>query len=131
MSLIHQLLNLERADPYLFTDLQSKSYQPAMDLAETKDSYHLKANVPGFSKDQIEITATGSTLIIKGHYEQTKEESVAKHHIRNERFESSFQRSVQLPLTISQDKIKANLKDGVLEVVVPKEQPKSNRITIE
>ena len=133
MSLIHQLLNLERADPYLFGELQvqPRSYQPAMDLVETKDSYNLKANVPGFAKDQIEINATGSTLTIKGHYEQSKEKSDDKNHIRRERIESSFQRSVQLPLTISQDKIKASLKDGVLEVVVPKEQPKSNRIAIE
>ena len=135
MSLIHQLLNLERADPYrdFFSDLQvqPRSYQPAMDLVETKDSYNLKANIPGFTKDQIEITAAGSTLTIKGHYEQTKEKSDDKNHIRKERVESSFQRSVQLPLTISQDKIKASLKDGVLEVVVPKEQPKSNRIAIE
>ena len=68
MSLIHQLLNLERADPYLFGELQvqPRSYQPAMDLVETKDSYNLKANVPGFAKDQKYFNYQGPLRTIQG-----------------------------------------------------------------
>ena len=106
-----------------------RSYQPAMDLIETKDNYCIKANVPGFEKDQIEVSATGSTLTIKGHYEKSDEKK-DENHIRRERVESSFQRSVSVPMTIDPEKIKASIKNGVLEVLVPKEQPKSNRIAI-
>ena len=139
MSLIHRLfpeVSLGRVDPYndFIADVLAPgrplAFQPAMDLIENTDNYVVKANIPGFSKDQIEINATGSVLTIKGHYEKS-EEKKEENHIKKERVESSFQRSVSLPLTIVADKIKASIKDGVLEVCVPKEAPKSNRIAIE
>ena len=115
---------------FVRSNTSTTGFHPAMDLIESKDNYLLKANVPGFSKDQIEISATGSVLTIKGHYEKS-EEKKEENHIKRERVQSSFQRSVSLPLTISAEKIKASIKDGVLEISVPKEAPKSNRVAIE
>jgi HSP20 family protein len=104
--------------------------KPEMDLSETKNSFVMKADVPGFSKDQIEIDVTDSTLTIKGHYKKTNEKDTDSHHHTKERRESSFQRSFTLPMTVPADKLEASLKDGVLELVIPKSLQKATKVAI-
>lgn len=124
-------LRAARYDPFADEFFhQALPRSPAMDLKETKDSYIIKADVPGFTKEQIEIDAQGSTLSVKGNYVKADEKKDEHHHVK-ERVESSFSRSVQLPISISAEKIKASLKDGILEVVVPKDAPKPSKIAIQ
>ena len=92
---------------------------PSLDVFEEKDELVVKADLPGLSKEEIEVTVTGNVVTLKG--EKKKEEEVKeKDYYRRERSYGSFVRSVELPCEVKSEQIKANFKDGVLEVRMPK-----------
>lgn len=92
---------------------------PAVDVYEKDDEVVVKAEIPGLSKDQIEVNLTDSTLTVKG--EKKKEEEVKEHdYYRSERSFGSFSRTIMLPAEVRADGAKATFNDGVLEVHVPK-----------
>jgi HSP20 family protein len=101
---------------------------PRMDLVETKDTFQVKADVPGFKKDQIDIDIQGNTLCIRGRYDNKMEQNDQHYHAQ-ERIQSSFARSLMLPCAVEPAQVKAELKDGVLQVVVPK-NGKTSKINI-
>ena len=104
---------------------------PAVDVLDSKDSLVIKADVPGLSKDDIEVTVQDRHLIIKGEkkYEDKKEE---KNYIREERHYGLFQRSIPLSSEVETEKIKATYQNGVLELTLPKkEEAKPKQIPIE
>ena len=103
---------------------------PSLDMYEEKGNVVVKAELPGMSKDEIEVTLNDSTLTLKG--EKKKEEEVKeKDYYRRERSYGSFVRSVELPSEVKSDQIKANFKDGVLEVRMPKtEEAKKKSVSV-
>lgn len=103
---------------------------PSLDVFEEKDEIVVKADLPGMNKDEIEVTVTGDVVTIKG--EKKKEEEVKeKDYYRRERSYGSFVRSVELPCDVKSEQIKANFKDGVLEVRMPKtEEAKKKSVSI-
>jgi HSP20 family protein len=103
---------------------------PSLDVFEEKDELVVKADLPGMNKDEIEVTVTENVVTIKG--EKKKEEEVKeKDYYRRERSYGSFVRSVELPCEVKSDQIKANFKDGVLEVRMPKtEEAKKKSVSI-
>jgi len=103
---------------------------PSLDVFEEKDEIVVKADLPGMNKDEIEVTVTENVVTIKG--EKKKEEEVKeKDYYRRERSYGSFVRSVQLPSEVKSDQIKANFKDGVLEVRMPKtEEAKKKSVSV-
>lgn len=103
---------------------------PSLDVFEEKDEIVVKADLPGMAKDEIEVTVTENVVTIKG--EKKKEEEVKeKDYYRRERSYGSFVRSVQLPSEVKSDQIKANFKDGVLEVRMPKtEEAKKKSVSV-
>ncbi|TAJ25359.1 MAG: Hsp20/alpha crystallin family protein [Nitrospirae bacterium] len=103
---------------------------PALDVYEEKDAVIVKADLPGLSKEDVEVKLTGRTLTIKG--EKKKEEEVKeKNYYRRERSYGSFVRSVELPTDVKPDEIKATFHDGVIEVRLPKtEEAKKQSITV-
>ncbi|HSB46044.1 MAG TPA: Hsp20/alpha crystallin family protein [Nitrospira sp.] len=103
---------------------------PSLDVFEEKDELVVKADLPGMNKDEIEVTVTENVVTIKG--EKKKEEEVKeKDYYRRERSYGSFVRSVELPCEVKSDQIKANFKDGVLEVRMPKtEEAKKKAVSI-
>ncbi len=103
---------------------------PSLDVFEEKDELVVKADLPGMNKEEIEVTVTGDVVTIKG--EKKKEEEVKeKDYYRRERSYGSFVRSVQLPCEVKSEQIKANFKDGVLEVRMPKtEEAKKKSIAV-
>ncbi len=106
------------------------SWSPSTDIYETKDEYVFKIEVPGMNKDDVKVEFTEDTLIIKGERKEEKDIKKENYH-RIERFFGSFQRSFTLPKNIDVKKIKAELKDGVLELRVPKvEKAKTKAIPI-
>ena len=105
-------------------------WNPSVDVTENKDSLVVKAEMPGMNKDDVKISVQDNVLTLKGEKKQEKEEKEADHH-RIERSYGSFCRSFQLPTTVSTDKIKANYKDGVLSITLPKtEEVKPKEIPI-
>jgi HSP20 family protein len=94
---------------------------PAMEVSDTKDTVAVKAQVPGVSKDQLQITVSEGALTIKG---ETKEEEKKdeKNYIRREFRYGAFSRTVPLPAGVQAEKATAQLKDGVLEITIPKSE---------
>jgi HSP20 family protein len=105
-------------------------WNPSVDVTEDKDSVVVKAEMPGLNKDDVKISVQDSILTLKGEKKQEKEEKETDYH-RIERSYGSFCRSFQLPTTVRADKIKANYKDGVLSIILPKtEEVKPKEIPI-
>ncbi len=94
-------------------------WAPSVDVSETKDSILVKAEVPGLEAKDIDISLSNDVLTIKGKKEQEKEEKEENYH-RIERSYGSFSRSIRLPREVQGDKIKANYKNGVLKITLPK-----------
>ncbi|PYS96798.1 MAG: molecular chaperone [Acidobacteria bacterium] len=124
---IRDLLALEGQMARLFGDGFNRlpagenfgAWAPLVDIYEEGDKIVLRAEIPGASKDDIDVKVENGTLTIRGEKKQEKQvDSETAHRI--ERFYGSFSRSFVLPTSIDAGKITATYKDGVLEVVVPK-----------
>ena len=103
---------------------------PALDVYDQKDDLIVKAEIPGLTKDEIDISLEGNTLTIKG--EKKKEEEVKEEdYYRCERTFGAFSRSVELPADVQADKVNASFKNGVLEIRLPKtEEAKKNVVKV-
>lgn len=121
--------------------LPTKTFTPRFDVRETKDAYHLDGELPGISQKEVEIEFTDSqTLVVKGttqreySIEPSEEEGQDSRHKywATERSVGEFNRTFSFPGRVNQDQVKANLKNGILTVTIPKATaPTSKRITVE
>jgi HSP20 family protein len=108
----------------------SGAWSPPVDIYETDAALVLKAELPGFSKDDIQIELKENTLAIRGERKREDEVKEGSYH-RMERVYGTFQRSFLLPTTVDQSKVQATYKDGILELRLPKvEAAQPKRITI-
>lgn len=106
------------------------SWVPPVDVVEEPERLLFRAEIPGVSKEDIDIKVENGTLILRGEKKQEREVEGETAH-RVERFYGSFTRSFALPASIDAEKIQARYKDGVLEVVLPKaELAKPRKIQI-
>jgi HSP20 family protein len=92
---------------------------PRMNIQESKDSYHIEAELPGVKKEEVEIKLKDDYLVISGEKKSIKEE-VKNQYRRIERSNGSFYRAVSIPKDIDKDKITAELKDGILNIDIGK-----------
>lgn len=106
-------------------------WSPLVDISETRDDIIVNAEVPGMKKDDIKIIIQDNVLTLKGEKQKEKEEKDKSYH-RVERSYGSFERSFSLPVSIQVDKIKANYKEGVLTIHLPKaEEAKPKEVTVQ
>jgi HSP20 family protein len=106
-------------------------WAPSVDVSETKDTVVVKAEAPGIDPEEIDITLSDGVVTLKGEKKREREEKEENYHII-ERTYGSFSRSVRLPAVVQEDKVKANYKDGVITIILPKaEQAKEKSVTIE
>jgi HSP20 family protein len=102
---------------------------PRTNLIDNADSFEVRAEAPGVSKDDLEIKIQGNYLEISGKRVLSTPEGYKVH--RNERGSSTFSRSFTLPADVDADKVEANLKDGILYLILPKsEAAKPKQIAI-
>lgn len=105
---------------------------PSVDIYEEGNELVLKADLPGITKDEVEINVTDNVLTLTG--EKKREEKVEReNYFRYERSHGSFCRRFHLPDGIDTEKIKAHYKEGVLEVRLPKTEEakqKTKKISI-
>jgi HSP20 family protein len=108
---------------------KSKWY-PAVDVLESKDSYLIRAELPGMKREDIKVEIKDGTLVLSGERNSEKPaDGVEYRHL--ERVAAKFWRSFSLPETVKQDGIEATYKDGILEIRVPKvEAAKPRQIEI-
>jgi HSP20 family protein len=102
------------------------AWSPAVDLHETEEAYTLEADLPGLSKDDIQLSITDDVVTLKGSRTQKSEKKTEGYH-RVERVYGSFQRSFRIPGGIDAGKVDANFENGVLRVVLPKPEERKPR----
>ncbi len=95
-------------------------FDPAFELKEVPTGFALRADMPGVKEQDLEVNLTGNRLSVKGKREsETKEEKEGTFYVY-ERTYGSFSRTFTLPGEIDGTKIRAELKDGVLMIDLPK-----------
>lgn len=126
-----------RWDPFreleAVADREYGLFAPSFDVKENKEGYVFRADLPGVKEDDLEIALTGNHLTISGKREQEKHEQGDTYYA-SERSYGSFSRAFTLPDGTDGEHVKAELKNGVLQVVVPKKpevQPRKIAITKE
>ena len=101
-----------------------------VDVYSDDDHIYLEAELPGLSKENVEVSVENGTLIIAGRKTIETIEKDHVHHLQ-ERYYGSFSRSFTLPDAVDAKKVEATMKDGVLRVVLNKrEQAKPKRIEV-
>jgi HSP20 family protein len=105
-------------------------WSPALDMYEDKDNVYVRAELPGMRKEEIDLSIHNGSLSISG--ERKSEEKFKDAEVyRGERFFGRFQRTVTLPTPVALDKVKAEYKDGILTVTLPKtEEAKPKHIDV-
>jgi HSP20 family protein len=103
---------------------------PALDIYEANGDIVVQAELPGMTKDDIEVDISDSHLILKG--KKKKEEKIEEEgYFACERAYGAFHRSVELPADVQADKVKASFKNGILEIRLPKtEEAKTKEIKV-
>jgi HSP20 family protein len=107
-------------------------WAPTVDIAETETEFQIKAELPDVKKDDVKVSVDKGVLRLEGERRQEKEEKGKKYH-RVERSYGSFLRTFVLPDNIDEGKVRAEFKDGVLHVVLPKTEkarPKAVEVKI-
>jgi HSP20 family protein len=103
---------------------------PALDMYQTDDEVVVKAALPGFKADEVQINITGDVLTIRGEMKHEEEQKEKAWHIREQRW-NSFERSVALPTAVTSDKASADFENGILTITLPKaEEVKPKTITV-
>lgn len=99
------------------------SQVPSIDVTEDEKSFNIKADVPDYEKGDINVALEDGYLTISGQkHKDEKEEK--KNYLRRERFYSKFEKTIRLDEQIDADNVKASLKNGVLELTLPKKEVK-------
>jgi len=112
-------------------ELAIRNWNPSADVYEEDAQYVIKAELPGIDKKDIHIDFENSTLVLKG--ERTEDKEVKEeNYYRKEMAYGKFQRSFALPEGVEADNIKADYKDGVLKITIPKPETKQPKtITVQ
>jgi HSP20 family protein len=105
-------------------------WAPALDVHEDKDSFSVRVELPGMKREDIEVSLHDGALVITGERKSEKVAEDTEIH-RQERFYGKFSRALTLPAAVAGDKVKAQYKDGILTVTLPKaEEAKPKAITV-
>ncbi len=99
-----------------------RAWNPRVDVVRSRDGLKYKVDLPGAAPEDVDVTATGRVLTIKGR--KTEERSIEKEGYEwSEYSEASFSRSFALPDNVEADRAYGTIDDGVLEVTLPYREP--------
>ena len=135
---IREMMTLREAMDRLFDDAFTRPLNardggwssPAVDMYQTDDEVVIKAALPGFKADEVQINVTGDVLTIRGESKYEDENKDKSWHIREQRW-GSFERSIGLPTSVVSDRADANFENGILTITFPKaEEVKPKTITV-
>lgn len=98
---------------------------PRLEVSDDDDAVRVSAELPGMEEKDVEILLEDNVLTIRGETSSHTEDSKKQF---SERYYGRFERRIQLGHEVEEDKITASLKNGVLEVVLPKDQSASSRV---
>jgi HSP20 family protein len=114
------------------TATSTPAWAPVFDMYETKDDLVLAVELPGIREKDVSVSITGDLLTVKGERAFDREVK-DENYFHLERVSGKFERSIQIPMPVQADRVKATYRDGVLEVRLPKAEeikPKEIKIDI-
>jgi HSP20 family protein len=135
---VREMMTLREAMDRLFDDAFTRplslrdggSSAPAIDMYQTDNDVVVKAALPGFKAEDVQINVTGEVLTIRGEIKREEEQNEKAWHIREQRW-GSFERSVALPTDVVSEKAQADFDNGILTITLPKaEEVKPKTITV-
>ncbi|OZH51388.1 molecular chaperone [Hydrocoleum sp. CS-953] len=103
------------------------AFTPAAEIHENHDSIDLKLEIPGLEAKDLDVQVTAEAVAIKGERRQetkTEEEGMTRSEFRY----GSFQRVISLPVRVQNDQVKADYKDGILHLHLPKAEAEKNKV---
>lgn len=125
-----QLNQIFEQPDFAMSDLLGGGWLPAVDVLDDRNKLTVKAELPGFKREDLDVSVHDNQLIISGE-RKSEEEKKDGEFYRSERFYGKFHRSIPLPATVDTGKIEARYRDGVLTVTLPKsEQAKAKQIEV-
>jgi HSP20 family protein len=99
--------------------VRTATFEPQIDVKETEKEYVISAELPGLNKDDFKLTLENDVLTLEGEKKYEHEEKKGDYY-RSERSYGAFRRSFRLSDDVNKNKIKADYKNGVLTVSIPK-----------
>ena len=103
-----------------------------VDVKENADAYIVEAEIPGVSRDDIQVTIDGSIVTLRAEVRQMDAQTSNEKVLRSERYYGSVARSFQLPVEIDEESAKAKYDNGVLKLTLPKKRGRAGqRLAIE
>ena len=96
---------------------------PLVDVMDEGNQYVIKTELPGFSKDDVDIELNKDTMVLKAE-KKSEEEDKSKTYLHRERFYSSCERIVNFPEEVDPSKVEGTMVNGVLEIKIPKRELK-------
>jgi HSP20 family protein len=115
--------------PKFAADAESKvEWSPSVDISETGEEYLIRAALPAVKKEDVEVTVADGMLTLSGERTQKEQQKDEKFH-KVETYYGSFSRSFALPDAVDQAAIRAESKDGVLTIHVPKTKAETRKPT--
>jgi HSP20 family protein len=140
------MTNLRRGMDRLFDEMMGRglgrgldegsvrgSWAPAVDILEKEDAIEIRADLPGFKADDVDVTVDNGVLTVRGE-RRLEEASEGETYHRVERSYGMFERTFSLPNSVDLGKIEARFKDGEMHVNLPKREeskPRSVKIKVE
>ena len=107
-----------------------RTTSPSLDMLETEEGYVVYCDLPGVSEKNLELSVASNVLTIKGERKSPEIGKDSKVY-RDETWEGVFQRTLAIPSAVNNEKIEAELKNGVLRIVIPKrEEDKPKQIEL-
>ncbi|MBL8922583.1 MAG: Hsp20/alpha crystallin family protein [Myxococcaceae bacterium] len=100
-------------------ELSNYDWSPSVDILETAEDFQVKCELPEVRREDVKVNVADGLLRIEGERKFDKEDKTKRYH-RVERFYGSFMRSFALPEGVEPEKVKAEFKDGLLTVRMPK-----------
>jgi HSP20 family protein len=111
-------------------DVRSGFQAPRVDVHEKDGELWVEADLPGITKDDLDIQLNGDMLTISGKKEEEHKEERRNYYMM-ERSSGQFQRTIQLPCSPQPDQVKASFENGVLQIRMPSEGKSAHRISLE
>ncbi len=111
-------------------DNEQKSFNPQVDIAEDEKGFELSVAVPGMKKSDFKIDMADGRITISGERKLENEKKEKNFHSLETQY-GSFSRSFYLPENVKEDKIEASYEDGILKVLIPKDEKKELTKTIQ
>jgi HSP20 family protein len=108
----------------------NEGFVPAVDVSEDDEKIEIHAEVPGMTRDDIDVSVENGVLTVSGEKKEEERKEETNYH-RVERSYGHFERRMRLPEGVDEENIDASYTDGVLSVTVPKtEKPAPRRIEV-